>query len=212
MPRVELGYTPGQDTIRPIWEEIYIIDAPAIYVTPQKTIKSRGIPITGIEGIDKSIPTNMNTIGATINAMVEIYQKGGVISIKSDDDVLSIYNAIQNHLQYWIYYSRNFQSVHSTQIPIDDLTIMDEFARKIYPYANSIFINEIREGGKPDNDVNLLAIDPDKKDPIKEDSVEYDENNPLLDLPQDVNEVKYNDYDLPINGSWQSPLDEYIRR
>ena len=89
---------------------------------------------------------------------------------------------------------------------------MDEFARKIYPHANSVFINEIREGKKPDNDVNLLAIDPDKNDPIKEDAIEYDENNPLLELPQDVNEIKYNDYDLPINGSWQSPLDEYIRR
>ena len=72
--------------------------------------------------------------------MIDYYQKGASVYIVNQGDTKRIYEYIANHLQAWKYKLQT--SMYIGNAPLDDLRLMDEFARSIYEHAKYLFTDE----------------------------------------------------------------------
>jgi hypothetical protein len=129
-----------KDTAYYIWELLFRCRVPQLQSTSVTYLKHFGTHTTGIEEIDRDLSNQLIDTAIPIVRMVEYYQKGVPVYIVKQEDVKTIYEYIENHIQAWK--SRLEAGVNIGGAPIDDLVAMDEFAHNIYEHAKYHFTRE----------------------------------------------------------------------
>ncbi len=120
-----------------IWGDLYKVRVPLIYSMSEEDIRTRGLPSSGNEDIDKTMHYEPSITYKTIDQTFEIYRAGGSVSIVDYDDTKHFYEAIQEHLETWLRFMQ--YGIHLHQIPFDDLLELDTFANIVYDKAKFVF-------------------------------------------------------------------------
>lgn len=117
----------------PIWDVLYDMEIPYIATLTDKEVDVYGIPTTGIARIDDDVLLRLQPVSINIDKAVDVFAKGFKVVVPKVEDVVLIYDAVQEYIQFWAS-RRTGATVHVTTAPMEDLETMDRFADKIYSY------------------------------------------------------------------------------
>lgn len=123
--------------LKRIWGDLYKVRVPLVYTMSEDEIRSRGLPTSGDEKIDKVMHNSPSMTYMTIDKIFETYRMGATISVVDYDDTKLIYEAIQSHLEAWLRFMQ--YGVHLHSVPFDDLLDLDSFASVVYDKAKFVF-------------------------------------------------------------------------
>lgn len=129
-----------KDTTIGIWDELYLCRIPLITTRDIEHIDRYGCYTTLDKNIDNMVMTELTTTYINVDRMVELYREGVTIRLVNSNDIVKIYNAIQDHILAWA--ERIERAVNIGDIPLDDLILMDRFANEIYVNAKFYFTEE----------------------------------------------------------------------
>lgn len=141
--------------IRAIWEDLYFISLPEMYLRTEEDIRSRGTMTTGDSNLDNALQKQYAQAYRTIDQMFELYRQGVAIYVVKYEDTEKIYNAIQNHLTSWFNYLCNGLNLYGA--PFEDLLELDKFASIVYDKAKFVFDSDAINTLK--GSFNTLGID-----------------------------------------------------
>lgn len=122
-----------KDTTKDLWEKLFLVKVPYSATLSETDINMFGTPTVLDKDMDRNIMRSLTTIMIPVVSIIEYYRKGVTVKIVNRDDVLTIYTAIQDHLEYWAKHVKTGLNVGSA--PIADLILMDEFAHKLHSYT-----------------------------------------------------------------------------
>ena len=128
------------DTTVGIWDIKYLCKIPLISTRSIDDIEKYGSYTTLDKNIDNMVMSELTTTYINIDRMVELYREGVCIRLVDSNDIVKIYNAIQDHILAWS--ERIDRAVNIGDIPLDDLVLMDRFASEIYVNAKHYFTEE----------------------------------------------------------------------
>lgn len=115
-----------------IFNQRFLVNVPVLATYSEEEMDILGVPMH-IENDETKFKAefDMTTAMITINDMINIYNNGFPIRLLNNDDVLYIYNVIQNHLLAWK--NRGVNSLNKVYLDIDDdLITLDKFANEIF--------------------------------------------------------------------------------
>lgn len=119
----------------PIWENIYYCSVRYKDSVSIDELKTFGMPTVGDAGIDHDIHNQPLYVAITINDMVEYFRKGITVTLRNNNDAERIYNVVNRYLLAWKEQIEN--GVNIGDAPYDDLLLLDEFAKVLYPQAKT---------------------------------------------------------------------------
>lgn len=123
--------------LRAIWETLYLVSMPEMYLRSEEDIRARGTTTTGDPKLDAVMHNRYSKAYRTINQMFELYQQGVSVYVVNYDDTEKIYHAIQAHLSRWYNYLQQGLNLYNT--PFDELMALDRFAGVVYNKAKYVF-------------------------------------------------------------------------
>ena len=122
-----------EDHTTPIWDVIYEMRVPTVATLTELEIARSGLPVTGVKDIDDDVLTRLQTVHISINRAVEVFRQGYTIVIPQLKNAISIYDALQEYIEYWGD-QQNGASIHIGTAPMDDLEVMDQLADSLHLY------------------------------------------------------------------------------
>lgn len=121
------------DTRYWIFKELFHVRVPYIQMLNVDELAFFGMPHSGDPVFDRQTPQELRDIMIPISEMVKYYHKGTHVYIVGEQTPKIIYEHITNHLLAW---KNQIQSqMNLSNVPIDDLKLLDEFANSIYEHA-----------------------------------------------------------------------------
>lgn len=106
---------------------------PYIQTLSVEELQFFGMPHSGEAFFDRQTPHELRDIMIPISEMVKHYHKGTQIYIVGEETPKIIYDHITNHLLAW---KNQIQAqMNLSNVPIEDLKLLDEFANSIYEHA-----------------------------------------------------------------------------
>lgn len=123
--------------LKAIWEHLYLISLPEMYLRSEDDIRARGTTTTGDPQLDAVMHSRYSKAYRTINQMFELHRQGVNIYVVKYEDTEKIYNAIQAHLSIWFNYMSLGLNLYNA--PFDDLLDLDKFANVVYDKAKFVF-------------------------------------------------------------------------
>lgn len=118
-----------------IWEGLYYMRVPWLATQSTEEIRRFGVPTTGNKLTDIQMYNNPVTVMITINDMVEYFRKGVSITFVDARQTREVYDIVNNYLMAW---RDHLQSASANvEVPIDDLLLLDQFAEKLWPLAQT---------------------------------------------------------------------------
>lgn len=138
MTVINVAYAPeGINTIQrtgaPIWENLYGARVAYVDTLSVERIKNSGLYSTGNRQLDRQMHQDQVNVMISIDAMVEYFRSGVVIHFTRPADTRDIYDIVNNYLLAWKAQVEN--GLNLSDVPVDDLMVLDRFAEKIYPLA-----------------------------------------------------------------------------
>ena len=128
-----------EDTTILLWDNLYNVRVPQLALRSEEDLQYFGTRITGDKGIDRELANQLTTIMIPIVKMVEYHAEGVPVRIVREEDVKTIYDHIQKHIEYWGENAQNNYNVGN--IPYDDLIKMNTFANAISSHAKVHYLN-----------------------------------------------------------------------
>lgn len=141
--------------IRAIWENLYLVSLPELYLRTEEDMRARGTPTTGDSKLDRAMHNCYSKAYKTINQIFELYRLGVNVYVVNYADTEKIYYAIQAHLSSWVVYIQQGLNLYST--PFEDLLELDRFASVVYDKAKFVFDTTTLD--KLKGPMNSLGID-----------------------------------------------------
>ena len=129
-----------RDTTYYLWDVTFRCKTPYLQTTDIEYIKHFGMHTTTHMDIDRVLANQWIDTMLPIVKMVEYHQKGIPFRIVKDKDVKTVYEYIENHLQAWANAPK--LSLNFTDIPVDDLIAMNEFANTLFPLVKQKYADE----------------------------------------------------------------------
>ncbi len=121
----------------PIWERLFNVRIQQKFLQTDSDLKLFGMISTGDQYYDNALHNQLVDVMLTINSMVEYYRKGITVRISKHEDTKIIFEIIKEYLEAWYYKLQN--GINVAAAPMDDLTLLDQFAASIYPHAKLHF-------------------------------------------------------------------------
>lgn len=126
--------------IRALFEALYMVRMPEMYLRTEDDVRARGTPTTGDLEVDMALQNSMVRAYRTINQIFELWKLGVDIAVINYDDTRKIYEAIQKHLLTWREYIHKEFQLHLC--PLAELIELDKFANTVYDKARYVFSDE----------------------------------------------------------------------
>ena len=125
------------DTIQGLWKDQYLCQLRHIDTVSQEEIEYFGTPTCGIPEYDRRAMQTLVHRLLTPIQMMEFYKDNKIVRLVNTQDALFIYNHLDLHMKKW---RQQIESgVNNRNAPVEDLLIMDQFAKSLYPYASRYF-------------------------------------------------------------------------
>src|SRR5574344_1467809 len=99
--RSEYSDGTNHPNIRALFEALYMVRLPEMYLRTEDDVRTRGTPTTGDIEVDMTLQNSMVRAYRTINQIFELWKQGVNIAVINYDDTRKIYEAIQKHLLAW---------------------------------------------------------------------------------------------------------------
>lgn len=122
-----------RDTRYNIWYKRYRCKVHFAESRGVEDIRTNGMPSSGDPYYDREIADQLVIRMLTIDQMVEFYKRSVRIYVVNASDTKLIYEDIVAHLKAWKAYLNT--SFSDPSAPLDDLRLMDQFAKIIYKHA-----------------------------------------------------------------------------
>lgn len=123
----------GECTSVAIFHRLFYVKTPNFATLDIEDIKRFGVPVTGIDSIDREWRDELILRAVPIAQMVEWHRQGVDIYVQDRADCKIIYELIYAHLTAWRDYVQN--NINVVKVPMQDLKDMADLASKVYPYA-----------------------------------------------------------------------------
>lgn len=181
------GYKNNADDI---FHKRFLARVPILSTYTEEEIEITGIPMHQNDDKRNNSMLDTTTVMITINDMVEKHKNGFKISLVNYDDVIFIYNVIQDHLLAWR--NRAITSLNKVHEDIDDdLINLDKFANEIFN-IHKVNIVDTSMIVKPAFTSNLVDLFMSPTIPKKEIGViNYEEVTRTELAPERVRKEKY---------------------
>lgn len=121
------------DTTAVLWDQLFMVRVPYSATLTETDINMFGTPTVFDKDADRRIMSAPTTIMIPIVKIIEYYKQGVNVRFVNRADVLTIYNAVQTHLEKWAKQIKSGLNVGNA--PVADLVLMDEFAGKLHQFA-----------------------------------------------------------------------------
>lgn len=108
------------------------VTIPTIASISENTIKSYGMPTTGISNMDTNMYNAPLVVYATVNEQVSYWEKGHYVRISTATIANRIYNDIQKYLKSWAGKLQDGGSMNRMNHPVDDLKTLDRYAQSMH--------------------------------------------------------------------------------
>jgi len=116
-----------------------------------KEVEEYGIRGTGVKEVDDRLQNQPTVVYLNIARMVDLYSSYYNITICSNEDAKTIYLDIVAYLEVWHEFITR-STINSTNVPVDDLIALDDFAKAIRPMALGATSTHAKELDYPVND------------------------------------------------------------
>jgi hypothetical protein len=181
------GYKNNADVI---FHKVFLARVPILSTYREDEIEITGIPMHQNDDKRTNSMLDLTTVMITINDMVEKHKNGFKISLVNYEDVIFIYNVIQDHLLAWR--NRGMTSLNKVYNNIDDdLINLDKFANEIFN-IHKVNIIDVSMVVKPAFTSSLADLFMSPTTPKKEVGViNYDEVTRTELAPEKVRKEKY---------------------
>jgi hypothetical protein len=125
-----------------IWHYFVECMIPQMYLYSEEYVKKFGLYSSGDPDIDSQAYQSTVRAQLTVAQMATYFFAGAPISLVNPDESKQIYGWIVAHLGDWqeeVHKDPNLKD----QVPVDDLRMLDDFAKEIYPMARQHMDHEI---------------------------------------------------------------------
>lgn len=130
----------NRDTRYPLWFVRYEVSVPYIQTLDPDEMARYGVPTSGDPHHDHATMWEPIRTWMPIHRIAELWNEGAAIRIVNKKDTVAIYRAVEDHLQAW---KRHIETTYNpTDVPEEDLLILDRFASEVYDKAAPFFTNK----------------------------------------------------------------------
>lgn len=145
-----------------IFKDIYPCRVRAVDMRSTDDISMRGFNTTGDENYDRQMREELIDCYITVNHMVEYYRKSVNVYLQRPDHSKIIFDVVTNYLNAWMDAIR-YSHIQMTP-PTEDLILLNNFSRMIYPVAKPAL--EFNPGDGIDAALRKFDLfkDPNKRD------------------------------------------------
>lgn len=161
-----------------IWHYFVECMIPQMYLYSEEYVKKFGLYTTGDSDVDAQAYQSMVRAQLTVAQMATHFSNGAPICLVNPDESKQIYGWIVTHLSDWSEEVTKDPNMRD-QVPVNDLRMLDEFAKEIYPLARNHMDHAI-SGSKLFRSLDRLSRRSLRRDP------ETPENSPSA-VPLDHN-------------------------
>lgn len=113
---------------------------PYIQTLDPEEMQKYGVPTSGDPHHDHASMWERIRTWMPIHRIAELWDAGAAISVVNKKDCVQIYRAVEDHLQAW---KRHIETTYNpTNVPEDDLLVLDRFATAVYEKATPFFTNQ----------------------------------------------------------------------
>lgn len=126
-------FIPGEhdSTAYKLFNALWSVKVSAIHLYSTDYIKHIGLPSTGNKTYDEWVHNEVRETMLTIIRLATLHEEGANIGFNKIDDVVKIYQLIQDHLATWLEIMRTRFVINHP--PLEDFETLDNFAAAIYP-------------------------------------------------------------------------------
>lgn len=121
----------GQSAKEIIFHKLFLIKIRTIDIYSRGHVELYGMPYTGNKQWDRAYANEIQSIYITIAQMTDYFKQGINFGFTSEDDILEIYDTIHQHLKD--FNNKVSRNINFSNIPIEDLNLLSDFASHIYP-------------------------------------------------------------------------------
>lgn len=125
-----------EETTPLIFDSLFLVLTPMYETVSMEEIDERGTPTTLDAEFDRALMTDLVRIYLPISAIATRMNEGSKLSIPNPNDILTMYNNIELHLEAWK--NEVYDKPYSGSCPSEDLIILDKLADHLYYPAKEI--------------------------------------------------------------------------
>lgn len=114
----------------------YLVKVRNIDIIDPEVAKHRGLPYTGIKSVDLEFANQLIDKYLTVAELAELYQRGISVRFPKKSDVEEMYTIICKHIHD--FKTKINSSINVTNVPVEDLNLLSEFASKIYDMIGGV--------------------------------------------------------------------------
>lgn len=114
-----------------LFNTLWPIKVSAIHLYSRDYIQHIGMPSTGNKTYDNWVHNEVRSCMMSAVRLAELHDEGANIGFDNIDDVVSVYNLIQEHLSMWLQILQTRYVINHP--PLEDFEILDSFAAALYP-------------------------------------------------------------------------------
>lgn len=122
-----------EDTTKFLWDYLYQVRIPQLALLTENELRIQGLPTTGDRSIDRELANQLIVVYIPVVTMVKYFIEGHVVRLVKSNEVKTIYDHLQRHLELWA--GTMHGSLNSSNAPIDELRAMNRFASSLFEYA-----------------------------------------------------------------------------
>ncbi|MNZ31114.1 hypothetical protein D3C78_484060 [compost metagenome] len=118
------------DSVRKhIFNDTYTYSIPGYFRYSAEYNQKVGHLSTGSKQMDQQVMSEYVHIGGSITDILKLFKRGADIKFEHKEDIVTIYEALIAHLNFWANYMRRDPNVKDA--PLNDLYLMSDFAESI---------------------------------------------------------------------------------
>lgn len=132
-----------KDSTHGIWDVLYRVKLPMLGSRSIQDMRMRGVVLSGNKDVDNDIRNRTIISFISINDMVEHFRNDVTVGVCDPLDTKKIYGAISDHIAAWKHQLEHGLNVGNA--PVEDLLLLDQFAKAVYDQAKYLFAGEIMD-------------------------------------------------------------------
>lgn len=122
-----------QKAMIPIQRNEYVVMVKYKDTVSDNMLLKSGLVDSGDPDTNRMMHNQMTTIQITIETMLTYFERGNRIVFRDLNNAKVIYDIVNAYLKAWANYLSS--SLNKVDPPVNDLLVMDSFAKEIYPVA-----------------------------------------------------------------------------
>ena len=142
-----------------LFEKVFIVSVPSYMVDEINGTQSRGRYMSEDDDTDLALAQELRDIGMTVDKMVDCYELGIPITLKKNNEIREIYNALEDHLAKIKDVELNKgQSLNRVRVKRDEIAMLDSFSGMLSVKYPGVIEKDIDDENNAKVEVSLYDL------------------------------------------------------